>query len=479
MFTVNEAKSNIRAGIFLVLALLIPSFQKANADFTRLLEKLSLDINTSQVETNNVSIVKSQMPKNIESKERTVALYISADNDLGPFAIRNIKQTARVGSNEHFNIVVQLDIRKSNGEKITRRYYVEKGRILHLNADDPYSQAMDSGSPETLISFCGWVIENFPAQEFGLILWNHGTGALDPIRGRAIRTEEHFSFNPTTQRLELDRNIGYIDRMIQRGMCWDDSTGNYISNPQLDYALDAICTRYLDGNKFMFIGFDACLMQMIEVANIIKKYAHIMVASQESALGYGWNYVSALEPFGHGTISSEELAHHMVASYRTSYEKITNDYTLSALNLDELIPLEQNINTVAHLLIRALKNQKNGMVKKAIKASRNRTVCTHFDEPTYIDLHHFYGNLLLNLEHIKLQNVELEKELKAELRSALQEGRILIESVAFAHTEGNNLSLARGISIYFPERGGVHRSYGTLPFARENEWAPLLAQYIL
>jgi len=446
---------------------------------SQIFDKLGLSCPVAQPGTDKITIVKTRVPQEVmPKKEWTIILYIAADNDLAPFSIRNIKQMAKVGSNEHFNIVVQLDIRKSDGEKITRRYCVQKGKVLYLNADDPHSQGMDSGDPNTLISCCDWAITNFPAKYFGLVFWDHGSGILDPQRCRAIRAEELFTFNQMTQRFELDRSIGYIDRMLQRGICFDDSTGNYLTNQKLDYALNVVCSELLGGNKFVFVGFDACLMQMLEVANLMKKYAHIMVGSQEAGLGYGWNYADVLEPFVHGSLEPKDFAKHIVKSYEKSYEKITADYTMSAINLDAIDELEENVHNVACILLKGLRAQKNGMVKKTIKSSRNKMVCTHFDEPSYIDLHHFYANLLSNLDYMKLKDSQGEAAFKGELASALLEGQEIVERTVFANSVGKKLFLARGISIYFPERF-IHPSYLQTIFAAQNDWITLLRQYLI
>lgn len=477
MFRIIRTKTKQLALLLCAAILLISSTTRSNQNFAHLFDKIFLGIDINEIESNWPQIIRSSMALPIAKKPWTIILYVAADNDLRPFAIRNIRQMAKVGSNRHFNIVVQLDIKKENGVKTTRRYYIKEGEIIHLNANDPTSQKMDSGDPETLISCCKWAITNFPADNFGLVLWNHGLGALDPVRARIIRTEELFNLNYNTQKLELDRTIGYLDRMISRGICWDDSTGNYLSNQKMDYALKTICTKYLKGKKFLFLGFDACLMQMIEVANIAKNYAHVMIGSQEAELGYGWNYADMLAPFNRRNLTPDEFVDHIIASYERSYEKITNDYTLSAINLDDMHHLEKNVNDIASLLMKGLIGQQNGMMKKMIKVSRNKNVCTHFDEPSYIDLHHFYGNLLANINYIKMHNKQDEKQMKEQLRKLLQDGRQLIEDITIYHTEGESLSLAQGISIYFPENR-VYPSYKKIPFAQDNNWIRFLACYL-
>ncbi len=416
-------------------------------------------------------------------KNWTVIIYMSADNDLRTFAARNIKQMANIGSNEHLNILVHLDIRISGNKKITRRYYIEKNRILHVNVHDPATQQMDSGDPQTLISCCSWGIENYPAKEYALIFWNHGTGPIDPIHGRIINPAELFTFNPTTNRLELDRSIGFLDLINsletkQRGICWDNTTGNYLTNQKLDYALNEIYTNILHQKKFSIIGFDACLMSTVEVTDIIKKYAYIMVGSQEVELGTGWNYTSVLRPFVQNTIDKRIFAKHIVDVYKQTYNSITNDYTLSAIDLEKIELLEQNIDTVAKLLTECLTNQENNSVKKAIKVSRNKLLCTHFDEPSYIDLHHFYHNLFVNLKLFRFNKKDNTTNLIPVLKQTLQKGTILIEQIIFANTCGRNLKKARGISICFPERR-IHSSYRKTTFAQTNAWGTFLPHYLL
>ena len=451
---------------------------------TDLLDKINSLIEEVTMGTNleytNVPIVKSKGPKIKKEKEWTIILYISADNDLKNFAIRNIKQMAQIGSNEHLNIAVHLDTKLKGNKKVTRRYYIEKNKILHVNANDQNSQKMDSGNPETLISCCKWAIENFPAKHYGLILWNHGTGAIDPKRGRIVKLTDFFTFNFETNKIDLDRSIEFLDfisskKMEDRGICWDDTTGNYLTNHNLDSALDIICSEIL-GKKFDFIGFDACLMQMIEVAYIIKKYTDIMIGSQEVILGTGWNYIEILKPFIDGTLTAQELAKHIVESYRKTYGKITNDFTLSALRLNYLDLLENNIDKISKILIYCLKKQKSKSVKKAIASSRNKLISTHFDEPSFIDLHHFNANIQATIKRMKLINPEDEKKYLKILKELLIEGRKIIEKITLANVVGKNLSKAKGISIYFPTRR-IYYSYRKLTFSLENDWILFLTQY--
>ncbi len=419
-------------------------------------------------------------PKNPQKKQWTFIVYVAADNDLRAFAYNNIKQMASVGSNEYLNIVVHVDIRFiNNNKKSTVRYYIEKDRFVQPKNNSNFSKPMDSGDPQTLISCCEWAINDYPAENYALILWNHGTGIIDPKNYKIINPAELFSFNPKTNKLDLDRTIGFLDLLYffnqdERGICWDNSTGNYLTNKKLDFALNEICTRIMKNKKFSLIGFDACLMSMLEVGVIIKNYADVMVGSQEVELGTGWNYSQVLKPLSEGDIDKYTLAKKIVGAFQRTYHHITNDYTQSAIDLTLIHLLEKNVDEVSTLLIECLSKQRNNSVTKVLTESKSPKYCTHFDEPSYIDLHHFYLNLQGKLNKIAISG---DKSIISKLQTKLQAGREIIQKIVFSNTAGKNLQKAKGLSIYFPRRR-IHPSYECCTFAKNNAWYSLLTKFL-
>lgn len=178
-------------------------------------------------------------------KDWTILVYFAADNNLGYFAVRNLMQLLRVGSNARLNIVVQLDITSKQGKKSTFRYFVKKNTLVLFNKDNS-KQPMDSGRPETLIDFCTDAIKRFPAHDYMLSLWSHGTGVLDPVRVSNRHMLKLFTFNQYSKLYELDRSISFIDFVTipdydeTSGICFDDTTKHYLTNQDLKKALDTI-----------------------------------------------------------------------------------------------------------------------------------------------------------------------------------------------------------------------------------------------
>jgi hypothetical protein len=423
------------------------------------------------------TLVKKRMPIKVGYADTLFLVYMAADNDLRSFAIRNLKQMLSIGSTDNIHIVVHLDIRDSNGDKITKRYYIEKNTYTILNENDPTAQAMDSGDPETLISFCKMGITGFPAKQVALVFWDHGTGYLEPMRRGHVNPSALFTFNPNTCKLELNRSLGYLAFLSEynknnRGVCWDQTTQNFLSAPKLDYALSTICQQYLGGKRFAIIAFDACLMAMTEIADLLSPYADIMVGSEETILGTGYDYAQVLTPFVTKSLNPYQFATHMVDAFFETYHRITQDFTLSALDLHMTPSIMENLNTVAEALITCLQNQKKHSVKQTLKTAR--MLCTHFNETSYLDEFDLFSIIENSLKKFNVNKDGTSA--KQKLERALQAGRALIQKYVFAHTEGKKLANAHGVSIYFPER--MHSSYPSSAFARSSKWFNFISAYL-
>ncbi len=403
---------------------------------------------------------------------KLVMIYMAADNDLRSFAIRNIRQLMNAGSQEpNLHLVVHLDIKDAQGVKITRRYYILNNDYIILNEQDPKTQHMDSGDPNTLINFISYAVDTFPADDYILVFWDHGTGYLDPVQHNRTNITDLFSFNPTTHKLDLDRSESnfYVWDEDQRGVCWDQSTKNYLTAQKLDYALNK-SVSYI-GKPFDIIAFDACLMSMIEMAELVSPYAKIMISSEEAILGTGFNYETTFAPLKEKQMETPYVAQHIINMFDEAYSRITQDYELSAFDLSLTPAIIANINTVAILLKEMLAAQKKDTVKRALKVARSNSI--HFNEPGYIDLYDLYHNIRGQLNNFKTTSVPTRK---GALENALEDGMSLIKDYMIAHCAGPKLAHTGGVSIYFPER--MHSSYPNSQFARNYEWYNFLRAYL-
>jgi len=422
-------------------------------------------------------------------KEYTLVVFMAADNDLHRFALKNITQMEAVGSNKNMNIIVQLNT--PGYFNPTKRYVIKNGKRLCVEADGPTpTHKLNSGNPQTLIDCVDWAMKYYPADKLILNFWNHGSGCWDPGVSKTINTCDLFRVNTETNRLELDRSIEYIEHIEeqnnteekknsgqQRGICFDETYKSYMSNQDVKYALQEIHHRILGGKKIAAVWFDACLMSMIEIANICKNHADYLIGSQDVEYASGSNYQLALNPFLNHALSPCEFACHVVKSFEKAYQQITPDYTQSAIDLSQIHAIESNINLVAEQIILALQNEHNKSVVKMLQQCKSRPLCTCFEEPSFIDLRHFYINLQAYLWQMRLTNTIKENQIKTTLSKLLGDGINLINSAVVANVTGSNLKNACGLSIYFPEKL-MFNSYLKSNFGQSNNWSIMLSQYI-
>ncbi|MBV8660741.1 MAG: hypothetical protein JO129_01175 [Candidatus Dependentiae bacterium] len=424
-------------------------------------------------------------------KKVTIVIYMAADNDLHPFAWKNIKQMEAIGSNENINIIVQLNTPGYHNP--TKRYLIKNGRRLLIPAADGSAptQKLNSGSPQTLIDCVAWAMKYFPADDLVINLWDHGSGVYDPDTIRIVKAVDLFKFNENTNMLDLDRTIGYTSRIDEseeeeeeesrqngRGICFDETFKSFMSNQGLKFALSEIQNKVLNGKKIGIVWCDACLMAMLEIADICKDHVEYLVASQEVEYAAGSNYELVLKPFINNALTPREFACHIVDCFGKAYQNITRDYTQSAICLSGVAQLETNVNAIAGLILNAFQDQKNKSITKLLQQCKTPSYCTCFEEPTYIDLRHFYTNLQANLDKISLNNPQSEAVLRLSLYKLLEQGISIINNIVIANRVGSNLQKACGISIYFPERG-IFNSYPKCNFAQTNNWGSMIAQYLV
>lgn len=176
-----------------------------------------------------------------------------------------------------------------------------------------YSEpAVSMGEVETLTGFLNYSYENYPADRYALILWNHGSG---PVRGYG-------------QDLVFDDGSLLLSEMEQ-----------------------AMATSpFGPDRKLMFVGFDACLMASAELACVWDDYADYMVSSQEVEPSIGWDY-QFLKDLGNPDTPAmlTALTQTYLNSCETYYKEKqfdSRETTLSCVDLSQATALESAINAL-------------------------------------------------------------------------------------------------------------------------------------
>lgn len=410
-------------------------------------------------------------------KPWTILIYIAGDNDLEIFIDGNINDMAKIGSNPNCNIV--LCVARKEGKRRRKKLtyiLVQKNyrKILFESCDE---RIIDSGEEKTFQNFCTYAITSFPAHNYGLIFWDHGTGPLDPSRRNARRSFFARSLFPRQQSynqlaiLPILCNL-YKTRDFHKALCFDDSTGNFLNEVKLQNALENIFNTVLQNKKFALIGFDTCLMANVETASLLKDYGCYMVASQEVEPGTGWNYEKVFSIFTNKTPTPFELGSHIVHSYKKHYSWF-NDLTLSCVDLERYKTAEKKITMLIQLLELTKEEFGELFIKSLLRTSSHKKNCTHFDEPEYIDIIHFLENLLYNFEKASINKGKPDAAKLNKIEAMINETISTLQHAIVANACGKSFTRATGLSIYFPINT-IDSIYKSNVFCCATQWAQLL-----
>lgn len=370
-----------------------------------------------------------------QKKPWTFLVYMAAANSLNEFASLDINEMKRVGSNANINILVHLTVTDQGGNKITARLYIEPGKEIMVEHDEP----MDSGARATLTQAVQWAMTDYPSDNFALVLWNHGSG-------------------------ELNRKPSWL-----RGICYDDTTGSFLTDLDVRHVLQQMVQK--KGKKVDIVACDACLMADFEIAYALQDYVNFFVASQETIPGEGFDYAGVLAKFKNGTMTAELFARSMITSYDHEYAG-KEDYTLSLIDLTKLSLLVRYNDQIAQVLTHCLATDRTGKMRKII-ANCVRG-CLRFTEATYMDLFQFYRALVKNIPAMPISGSD-----KNSLGQALTNAQRAYNACVLDNVHSASLRTSTGMSIYFPDaQEGIHASYPLIYWSAKTQWLNFLKAYL-
>ncbi len=423
-----------------------------------------------------------------QTAEWTVMVFLNAKNNLEPFSFPNFDQMASVGSTDRVHVLVEFGrphqhySSEYGAWSKTLRFRVTKGMTpTEPNALEDLEQ-VNMGDGAALAGFVTWARAKFPAKRELLVIWDHGQGwrvrTATAVRGaeraryvalrRALRA--HATPGPTDlasvpDHMRIHGGVRYVSH--------DEDTGDKLYNREIQDALAGVTkTRKLD-----VIGFDACLMAMIETGYALRGVGKVVVGSEELEPGAGWNYARWLKPLVDDPASHDaaKLGQLLVSAYRDEYGN-HEDATMSAVSLAKVGGLAKAVSAFAERARTKLAGQLK-VLKKA------RTACANY-APGYglnsIDLARFLGQV----HDASAADAGLRDTARAALDAL--EGSVLGN---YASTSRQGAFGSKGVAIYFPaskfafESDPDHQGYvpsNTLypvEFVQREAWASFLQAY--
>ncbi|NMB64756.1 MAG: hypothetical protein GYA16_07795, partial [Spirochaetes bacterium] len=320
----------------------------------------------------------------------TIMVYMAADNDLSLYVNYDLNEMAYgIKDNSNVTIIALCDKDNSNDTKLYK--------IKHNDSNFTFSSEqlfdatlgvtsnsseLNMGDPQTLSNFIDFCKNNYPADNYALILWNHGGGWRNKMPRRIsvndIDTIKQLIVSKKYNQSSKSLSSLFIQKTTSpvKAVCWDETSGD-------DPLTMAEVKQAVNGKGLTLIGFDACLMGMVEVAYQLKDCAQYMVASEETIPGLGWAYDYMLEHLYASSQTPVDLGKAIINGYIEFYEGFGEAITLSLVDLTKMDALANAIDTLSNSLI----SQSN---KNSITAARHKTLS--FYVPHYIDVYHFAQN---------------------------------------------------------------------------------------
>ena len=289
-------------------------------------------------------------------EKTTVMIYMTgSDLESGSAAATNdLKEMEESGVDLE---QVTLLVYAGGAEQWHNDLATDKNTLLRLTKDGFQKEKdfdlLSMGDPENLSRFLSYAHENYPADRFHLLFWDHGNG---PVMGYG------------------------------KDMLFD---GDSLTLSELRTALEK--SPFGPENKLGIIGFDACLMASVELACVTGDYAELLISSQEVEPNYGWNY-AFLKKCGRTT--SDWLAKQIVDdyvsyndTYNTENEFSNNDATLSVIDLSHAAELQAAVDQMFSSAVEDVSGDFNQLVKARV-GTRGLGRASTGSEYDLVDLNH-------------------------------------------------------------------------------------------
>lgn len=219
----------------------------------------------------------------------TVLMWSACDNNLYECCVNDLDKSEE-GTNDSVHVLATVDHRPSGGGAQRLELQKDGLPLLHSPVKADHGD-FDTANPKNLADFIEWGIKNYPAENYWLVISDHGDA--------------------------------------WKGAAQDEGHHTWMSLPQIESGLKE--ARERTGRKLDMLSFDCCHMASTEVAHQLQNESRYLVASEE-VMGYiGLPYQEILKDAA--GLSPHQLAQHLVHTSKANPEDIP---TFSAVDLEKM-----------------------------------------------------------------------------------------------------------------------------------------------
>ena len=235
---------------------------------------------------------------------RTVMVYIMAENNLSGNATSDLEEMKRASETIPYgsNLVVFVD--RASKTELPYVGVVSGGEITK---DDRFRPEEDfyASDPERMRETLQWMMDHYPAEDYGLVIWGHASGWLiekDSIAANTASTGK-----------------------IHRAYGWDTGTnstagrGKWMNIPTMADVLEGL------PHKLKFIFADCCNFQTAETAFELRHAADYIIASPAETPACGAPY--------------DKIVPTLFNSDEDFYKAVADTYNAMKVNAGDRVPM--------------------------------------------------------------------------------------------------------------------------------------------
>jgi hypothetical protein len=375
-------------------------------------------------------------------KEWTIMVYMAGDNNLSAdmaYALEEIREVIKSKS-EKLNLMVYYDSSAISAPTVYCDFTEYKNPVYvpsfsvektfkssrHRRGNNERSLTDDnSAAVYSILNFVDWCVNKVErrAKKYAFIFSGHSSAF------------QNMSFL-------VDTSSDYY----------------YMTIPKLRWALKQITkkeppfkkdTRLL-GQEIDILGFDSCVMGMLELGYGFSKYAKTMVASEGNIPSAGWTYGDVLTGLISSSASQSETD--IAASFVTNFIERQNKYIIGGVSVDlaawDLTKVEDVVAATDNLAIELNKILKDKSSKNYPYLKKALLTC-HWECQSYmleqnVDLKDFCQLLQTEIKGFDPENKTALWELCNTVIEAID------KCILMCGFSGGRYQYSNGISLFFP-----------------------------
>jgi hypothetical protein len=439
----------------------------------------------------------------MNQKEWTIMIYMAGDNNLAvdmAYAMEQIKGVAASGADSP-NLFVYYD---GNSPAIPTLYcdfsepgkarYVRSYKVPNKTYHVPKKENENAANSRSILNFIDWCVNKVEvenngeitfgrrAQKYALIFSGHSLGFQDiglfkdETSGRSMKMTDFYDMLQG-----LVSNKKNLQELAEANNWLED---------------DQKVENALLGQKLDLLGFDSCVMGMLEVGYQFNQVAKTMIASEGSVPSAGWTYAKILGSLGREqcrNLDTRSVAEMFVKEFIHSQDSYTVggvSVDMAAWDLGRFDNLADAFDELAEALLECFKDPNSRIYRQMERAILHvHWKCQSYMYDQNVDLGDFCELLdrecgLIADELGGDEDTNVLKRVQKECRGVLKE---LQKAVILGGFSGGGYQYSNGISVFFPWSRDAYevsrKNYETLWFAKDVKrerlsWTDFLKKYL-